>query len=177
MDPNEQTAKKVLGTLKEVEPSAFFAARVVSRTETQTETLGSQNSQLYFWKWLAAVSFSAALALAIFVQMRPTADTLVAFQPYVIHMDLNEIDMEQAASVEIELPEGVHFVSKNEEIKSAHRLELPLSSLQPGRSRLPFVVLSERTGKMPLQIHIYNADAKLVQSKTMMLTFAQERRG
>lgn len=173
MDSNELKIKEILGRLKPVEPSPFFASRVVARAQDSEKSL----SQLRFWKWFGTASFTVALAMAVFVKTRPQVDALVAFKPYVIHMDLNEIDMKQAASVEVELPEGVHFVSKNEEIQAAHKLQLPLSAMQPGRSRLPFVVLSERVGQLPLQIHIYNADDKLVQSKTMMLTFSQDRRG
>lgn len=164
----ERQVKAIFGGVKPVAPSSFFSARVVARFQARK----ADRKEAGFWRWIAAGSLTAALALTLYVRFQPKNENhLVAFEPYVIHVNLDEIDTQIAASAEVELPEGVSFVSKNEEIKTLRSLRLPISGAKEGRSRLPFVVQSDRAGTLPLQVRIYDADDELIETKTMALEF------
>jgi hypothetical protein len=99
-------------------------------------------------------------------------EALFAYQPYVIHVSLDEDEVKLAASAEVELPPGVTFVSKSAEIQALRSLKLPVEA-QEGRSRLPFVVKSDRAGTLPLKFRIYDSNDKLLQTKTLTLHFVR----
>lgn len=169
MDTNqfETESKAVFARLPKLEPSPYLAGRIlaVSREHQRTRT------QLRWWRLVATVSVTAMICLAIGLRVQKKETTLLAFQPYVIHVTLDEAEVKLAASAEIELPEGVHFVSKDEEIKNLRRLKLPVGEMGEGRSRLPFVVSSDREGSMPLQVRIFNSQDQVIQTKTLTLHF------
>lgn len=146
-----------------MEPSPYFAARVAAQTGAV------KSKELIFMRWIAAVSFSAVVALVAYIQLSPKPDVLFTYQPYVIQVDFNADEIKLADSAEVELPEGVRFESKNESVKALRSLRLPLTNVKDGK--LPFVVVSEREGQIPLRILMYNSDNQLVQTKTLTLNF------
>lgn len=171
----ETESKAIFSRVEMVVPPPFLAGRTLARALESKRT----SKEVLVWRWVASLSFFALVGWITFTQFQPSKsnEALFAYQPYVIHVDLNENDLKFAQSAEVELPEGVNFVSKDEVVKSMRKLKLPISASQAGRSRLPFVVLADRTGKLPLQVHIYDSDDRLIETKTLTLTFAEGKKG
>jgi hypothetical protein len=169
----EKQSRELFRSLKPVEPPPYFAARVVARTHEQRQS----RKQILFWRWIATFSFAAVVGLTVYMQTRQVAEPLIAFKPYVIHVDLDQSEILLAASAELELPDGVSFVAKDEEIKALRNLRLPIQPAQKGRNRLPFVIVSERTGKLPLRVRLYDENNNLIQTKTMDLMFITGEKG
>lgn len=162
-DQFESQSKAIFKSLPDVEASPFFAAKVVAHSGV------GRSRELVVMRWLAAVSFTAVVALVSYIQLQPKPDVLFTYQPYVIQVDFNPEEVLLVDSAEVELPEGVSFVSKNEAIKAMRSLRLPLTNIKDGK--LPFVVVSQRSGRLPLMIRMYNENDELVQTKTMTLEF------
>lgn len=162
-DQFETQSKAIFKSLPQAEPSPFFAARVAARSGI------GRSRELMLMRWIAAVSFTAVVALVFFIQLQPKPDVLFTYQPYVIQVDFNPEEIKLVESAEVELPEGVSFVSKNEVVKSLRSLRLPVANVKDGK--LPFVVVSERSGSVPLIVRMYNASDELVQTKTLTLQF------
>lgn len=150
-----------------MEPSPYFAARVAARSKA------GASRELVIWRWVAALSVAAVVALTSYIQLQPKHDLLYTYEPYVIQVDFNESELKLADSAEIELPDGVSFVSKNEAVKSMRSLRLPVSARKDGK--LPFVLVSERSGMLPVQVRMYGANDELIATKTLTLRF--ERKG
>ena len=165
-DQFETKSKAIFSRLPQAEPSAFFAARVSARATKGT------SREVWLWRWVAAVSLAAVIGLTSYIQLQPKQDLLFTYEPYVIQVDFNESEILLVDSAEIELPEGVTFVSKNQAVKNMKSLRLPLSARS--RGRLPFVVISERAGDIPLQVKMYNADDELIHTKTLTLHFEKK---
>lgn len=162
-DQFESKSKAAFKSLPDVEPSPYFAARVAAKSGI------GRSRELVVMRWLAAISFTAVIALVSYIQLQPKPDVLFTYQPYVIQVDFNPEEILLVESAEVELPDGVRFVSKNEAVKSMRSLRLPLSGVKNGK--LPFVVVSERSGRIPLMIRMYDENDVLVQTKTMTLEF------
>ncbi len=165
-DQFEAKSKAIFSKLPQAEPSAFFAARVAARAVKGT------SREVWIWRWIAALSVAAVVGLTSYIQLQPKQDLLFTYEPYVIQVDFNESEILLVDSAEIELPEGVAFVSKNEAVKSLKTLRLPVTDRAKGR--LPFVVVSERAGAIPLQVKMYNANNELIQTKTLTLHFGKK---
>ncbi len=166
-DQFENQTKAIFKALPDIEPSPFFAARVAAKIGA------GRPKELILMRWVAAVSFTAVVALVSFIQFQPKQDVLFTYQPYVIQVDFNAEEIKLVESAEVELPEGVSFVSKNEAVKSLRSLRLPVANVKNGK--LPFVVVSMRSGNVPLQIRMYNSNDELVQTKTLTLQFGGEQ--
>jgi hypothetical protein len=159
--------------LKPVQPSPYFAARVAANLKSRKQA----TRQLRLWKWLSALSFTAVIGLVIMLTSRPKPDVLFAYQPYVIQVKLDESDIQLASRAEVELPEGVNFVSRNQVVRSLRSLSLPLHSKRTGIHKLPFVILSTKAGSFAVRIRLYDSSKHLIDTKTMNLRFAGERKG
>lgn len=172
----EKQSKTVFQGLPQVEPSPFFAARVVARTQ---ESSGLRKEVL-FWRWVGALSVTAMICLTVYTNFAKnkveSSAALLAFKPYVINVDLDQSEILTAATAELILPEGLEFYSKNQDVKSLRSLRLPMPSKQQG-GRLPFVVVSSRSGSMPLKIHFYDQDGQLIQTKMMNVEFVEGQHG
>lgn len=167
----ETESKAIFSRVEKAVPPPFLAGRVLARALERKRT----SLEVVVLRWVAGLSFVAVLGLVTHLQMNKSAgkEILFASQPYVIHVDLNDAELKLAQSAEVELPEGVSFVSKNKVVKELRRLKLPVSQVKEGRSRLPFVVLSDREGTMPLQVRIYDENDELIQTRTLTLHFAK----
>jgi hypothetical protein len=169
LDPNqfETQSKAIFKRLEAVEAPPYLARRVVAKAQERKRGF----REIHVWRWVAALSFTAAIALTVVLNQRPKEEQLFALKPYVIHVNLEQADMQLADSAEVELPDGVTFVSKNEEIKTARKLRLPVTQQSKDHSRLPFVVLSEHAGTVAVTVRIFDANDQLIRTKTLNLNF------
>lgn len=167
MDQFETQSKGIFKALPEVEPAPFFASRVLARLESP------KSREVLIWRWVGALSLMVVLAMFIYIQKRPSSEVLFTYQPYVIQVDFNDKELALVATAEVELPEGVYFVSKNQVVRTAQRLRLPVTKLKQGR--LPFVVVAEQSGSKTVQVRIYGTDEKLLNVKTVNIQFNEQR--
>lgn len=165
-DDFDNQSKAIFAQLPEAKPSPYFAARVAARAKT------SPNRELTLWRWVAALSITVVIALGSYIQFKPQQDLLYTYEPYVIQVDFNAAELKLAESAEIELPDGVSFVSKNDAIKALRSMRLKVNGRKDGK--LPFVLVSEREGSLALRVRMYNAEDELVQTKTLTLNFGKK---
>lgn len=171
----EQRLNLVFSRLKEVhlEAPLYLKTRVLAHLETDAKQIKS----LFFWKVLSLSSL-ASLALVIFfgislLKKNNSADVF-AKQAYVIHVDFNQMDQQQVAEAEIELPEDVRFVSSNKDVQRERRLKLPVSVKNLGRGKLPFVVTSDFSGEKAIKVRLLNEKDELVREQILRVKFAKE---
>ena len=172
MDPQEleRDAKAIFARLPAVEAPPFLAGRVLALTLEGRRG----RKEVLLWRWVAALSCTAMLAYFVVLHAPTSRESLLADTSYVIHLNLDDAEMRLASSAEVELPDGVEFVSSDAAVRGLRRLRLPVDAADVGRNRLPFVVMSNRAGTLPLQVRIYNANDELIQTKILTLHF--ERR-
>lgn len=154
-----------------LEPSTFMKTRVLAHWRESRANRG-----LRFWKLLSGISLAGVLVLGFtsyrLLQQKPSDG--ITQQAYVIHIDFNQSDKEMVALAEVELPENVHFVSGNKEIREERKLTLPVSVKALGRGKLPFVVSSENSGEKSIRVRLLNEKNELVREQMLKLTFAKQ---
>lgn len=165
IDSNEAKSKEIFSRIPATDPSAYFAARVAARASEKPAR------EVVLWRWIAACSMAAVVALVTYIQFQPKQDVLYTYEPYVIQVDFTEQEIKLVESAEINLPEGVSFVSKNHAVKELRSLKLPVDAKS---GRLPFVVVSELAGSVPLEIRMYNSQDQLIDTKTLTLHFGRK---
>lgn len=165
-DSFETQSKAIFSRLPQVEPSPYLAGRVVAH-------LGKKPSrEVWILRWVAALSVAAVIGLTTYIQIKPSQDLLFTYEPYVIQVDFNSQELKMVQSAEITLPDGVSFVSKNEAVKSLRSMRLPVSGRKDGK--LPFVLVSERSGELPVEVRMYGENDELIQTKTLTLHFGKK---
>lgn len=166
----------------ELEPSPFMKSRILARLE-EKKSVGWREAWSNAWVW-RAVSAVAITACAVLIITR-TQDTtnsnqgqVYALQPYVIHLDLGGEGLRDAQIAEVELPDGVKFVSKaHPEISELRKLQLPVPDSSTGRSRLPFVVRADRVGVQDLKLKILNEKNEVIEERVLSVNFADTTKG
>lgn len=134
--------------------------------------------EVWIWRWLALTSTALCAAVIWWhtaLEKRNSAALADAFtvqQNYVIQIDLGGERLKDARLAEVELPDGVHFVSKSHpEVAELREMRLPISEAQMERSRLPFVVSSELSGRKELKLRILDDQGTVIQEKILSVNF------
>lgn len=181
MDPIqlETKARRAFEPLREasIEAPPFMKARIMARLNDQHRL----SREVRIWRWIAGLAVTASCAVLVSVQAglwKSSAPTdtasYYALQPYVIHVDLSGDKLSGAKLAEVELPEGVHFVSKaHPEIAELRKMRLAVPEGSEGRSRLPFVVSSDKPGLAELKVKIYDETDHLIHERTLSVKFAK----
>jgi len=182
VDPNqlETKVKRAFAPLQEasIEAPPFMKARIMARMSDQRRL----SREVRIWRWIAGLAVTAACAVLVSVQAGlwnsstapAEAASYFAMQPYVIHVDLSGDKLSGAKLAEVELPEGVHFVSKaHPEVEKLRKMRLAVPDGIEGRSRLPFVVSSEKPGLAELKLKIFDESDHLIHERVLSVKFAQ----
>lgn len=164
-DQNETKSREIFRQVGDLQPSAFFAARVSTKAMQPSR-------EVWFLRLVSALSVAAVIGLSSYIYLQSQKDVLVTYEPYVIQVDFNSRELKMAASAEVSLPDGIRFASRNEKIQSLRSLRLPVS--QDKQGRLPFVVVSERDGHFPLEVKMYDGNDQLIGTKTITLHFEKK---
>ncbi len=154
-----------------VELSPYLKTRVLAHWREKRAPKG-----LLFWQWLSGVSLAGVLALSFvsYQLLRQKKSDGLTQQAYVIHIDFNQSDRDLVAQAEVALPEHVHFVSSNKEIREERKLTLPVSVKALGRGKLPFVVSSDISGEKSIRVRLLNEKNEVVREQVLKLTFAKQ---
>lgn len=171
--PDEKALQELFARVQKapMEPSPYLKTRVLAYWREKHAPKG-----LLFWKLLSGISLAGFLALSFVsyqLLQQKKSDGLTQ-QAYVIHIDFNQSDKEMVAQAEVELPEHVHFVSSNKEIREERKLTLPVSVKALGRGKLPFVVSSDISGEKSIRVRLLNEKNEVVREQVLKLTFAKQ---
>lgn len=175
MDSNqyETQSKDAFRRLREteLEPSPFMQTRIMARLKDH----GGARREIVFWRWLSGLTMAACAVLAwVHFSAAPGIDgsKAIAMQPYVIHVDFGDTRPTGATIAEIELPEGVEFVSKaHPEVAKMRSMRMELPEQVEGRSRMPFVVSAAKSGRQDLKLRILNEKDEVIQERIVSVTF------
>lgn len=166
-----------IASLREIElnPSAHMKNRILARLH-HAPVRNRVNPEVLFWRWIAGFATAACALMAWMHFLKPVAPSaLLAMQPYVIHLDLGGARLAGATSAEVELPNGVRFVSKaHPEVTELRSLRLDLPEEIAGRSRLPFVVQADRPGTQQLKLRIWDQNMNLLQERIVSVKFTDQ---
>jgi hypothetical protein len=155
----------------DIQAPLYMKTRVLARVNERR-----QNRTLLFWKLLSAGSLMSVVILGFLSFSLYHKENLdgVTQQAYVIHIEFNESDKAMVAEAEIELPQDVHFVSKNKTIAQERKLRLPVEVRALGRGKLPFVVASDSSGEKAIKVRLLNEKDELVREQVLKLKFAKQ---
>jgi hypothetical protein len=154
-----------------IEASQFMKTRVLAQLRQERQF----KRKLFMWQFVTAGSL-AALVATFFIgfkmisQIKADAFTREA---YVIHVDFTQNDRQQVAAAEVELPQGVHFVSKSG-VASLHKLRLPVDVKAAGRGKLPFVVSADDPGEKRIVVRLLNRDDQVIREQIFNYRFAKQ---
>lgn len=155
----------------ELGPSPYLKTRVLARMSEPAQ------KGFNFWKALSFASLAAVFILGFvslqLLRQQRKSDGITQ-QAYVIHIDFNQSDKNMVAQAEVELPEHVHFVSSNKDIRDERTLTLPVDVKVLGRGKLPFVVASDVSGEKSIRVRLLNEKNELVREQVLKLTFAKQ---
>jgi len=183
LDPKvlEAQMAKIFAPLKQAELEAppFMRTRVMSRLRVPKVI----SKEVWVWRIVAGFATSACAVLLVMRVLAPLQTVTsngaqhFAMQPYVIHVDLDGDNLPGSRVAEVELPEGVHFVSKSHpEIAQVRKMRLNIPKAISGRSRLPFVVSSAKPGLAELKLKILDEKDLVVHERVLSIKFAQVKK-
>ena len=157
-----------------VEASPFLKTRVMARIRE------NETAKREVWVWRALTATSMALCVSVVWWHMDTqkknsallADAFNTQQNYVIQIDLGGDRLKDARVAEVDLPDGVRFVSKTRpEVSELRNMRLPITEVDTQRSRLPFVVSSETSGRKELKLRILDEEGSVIQERVLSVNF------
>lgn len=156
-----------------IEAPPFMKTRIMTRLEDRKSV-----REIWIWRFIAGIAVAACAVLLVTRTSLPTqlagdGSQHYAMQPYVIHVELEGDKLPGARVAEVELPAGVHFVSKSHpEVAELRKMRLTVPQATGGRSRLPFVVSSEKPGLAELKLKIFDEKDAVVHERVLSVKFA-----
>lgn len=170
----ENQVRDILKQAKDLKtgPSPFLATRVLAELKERR-----LNRRLRFWKIFGVVSPAMSLALLLLVWAQLDSQVTMydakVGSPYVVRIEMAELDPRKIAQAEIILPEGVHFFSeKYPEIREKRQLSLQWNG-QFEQAHFPFVITGKRDGTKKVKVRFYGEDRKLIMEKDLNIRFRQ----
>jgi hypothetical protein len=152
----------------DLQPSPYMKTRILAELRDRK----SRTSRVSLWKRVAA-SATAMMAIALIWMStsKSTAFEAVVNQPYVVKVEMAELQTELIAGAEIALPDGVTFFSENyPELKEKRNLELAWNG-NLKQSVLPFVINGGRKGLKEVKVRFFGADRKVVAERVLKIDF------
>ncbi len=176
----EQTSKDLMRPAAKLAVSAppFLAQRILAQLETNKQ----QRKQVTWWRWAALLSpaVSLVLVLGLLNFNLSTQDplsheeanfTALTDRAYAVRVELEEVETIGAQRVQILLPEGVAFFSRDyPELAEKNSLELELDP-SLNLEALPFVISSSHEGIKRVLIRFFDSDSNLVDEKSVSIHF------
>jgi hypothetical protein len=157
-----------LKNLKGPKPDPYFAARVLAHHNSQ-----KQSRMLLIWKSIAGFSvvLGCFLSFYFYNQGHATLDYRKALVGKAMILQLDSLPIEDNISyVSLEIDEGMSFQLSNQEASSKKEITLAIESASETK-RLPFVFVSNESGKKKVSIKYLDSDFNLVKSEDYFLEF------
>jgi len=152
----------------DLQPSPYMKTRILAELRERN----SRKSAATLWKRVAAGCFTFGLGALIWIStMKSTAFEAVVNQPYVVRVEMAELQTELIAGAEIALPDGVTFFSENyPELKEKRTLELAWNG-QLKTPVLPFVINGGHKGVKEVKVRFFGSDKKVIAEKILKIDF------
>ncbi len=173
-DPNHNQApaeiKTVFNGLRQLphEAEPYLETRVLAQLRERRK----HGNSLVWWKRLAiGTSAFSALAVALLVVWFVRGTTYEAFvdQPFVVRIELKDLNQEKIAKARIELPPGVRFdIEQYPELKDAKTLTLHWTK-QDSTGVFPFVLSATEAGLKTVKVKFFNAKDDVVAERVFNL--------
>jgi hypothetical protein len=165
----------------ELEVPPYVVTRAMARfRERRSER------RLRFWKWLAilgpvtAASAAAVILLAILPagQLRPIEPSYAALagQDVTLRIDIAASERGRLTYAEVELPNGVQFVSeRHPEIREQRRLKFAVSDsfFVSNPASIPFVIHSKSAGLKEVRVRFLDQDQVTVKERVLRIRFKE----
>jgi hypothetical protein len=162
--------KQVFEGLRQLphEADPYLETRVLAQLRERRK----QGSSLIWWKRLAiGTSSFSALAVALLVVWFVRGTTYEAFvdQPFVVRIELKDLNQDKIAKARIELPAGVHFdIEQYPELKDQKTLTLHWTK-QDASSVFPFVLSATEAGVKTVKVKFFNDRDDVVAERVFNL--------
>ncbi|MEQ1877154.1 MAG: hypothetical protein ABL958_10940 [Bdellovibrionia bacterium] len=152
----------------DLQPSPYMKTRILAELRDRK----SRTQSVSLWKRVAvACSAMAAVALIWTSMSKSTAFEAVVNQPYVVKVEMAELQKELIATAEIALPDGVTFYSENyPELREKRNLELAWNG-DLKQAVLPFVINGGHKGLKEVKVRFFSADKKVVAERVLKIDF------
>lgn len=154
-----------------IEAPQFMKTRVLAQLRQERQF----KRKLFIWKFVTAGSLAVLVATFLigFKMISQIKADAFTRQAYVIHVDFTQNDRQEVAAAEVELPQGVHFVSKSN-VGSMHKLRLPVDVKTAGPGKLPFVVSADDPGEKKIIVRLLNHDDRVIREQVLNYRFAKQ---
>jgi hypothetical protein len=151
-----------------MEPSPYLRTRVLAELRERN----SRHKAVYLWKRVAAGCFGLAMAAVIWTSLsRTPAFEAVVHQPYVVRVEMAELQTEVIAGAEISLPDGVYFYSEAfPDLKEKRVLDLAWNASLK-KPVLPFVINGDHKGLKEVKVKFFDKERKVVAERTLRIEF------
>jgi hypothetical protein len=173
-DNQQDNAKRVVegafnkARQMDLQPSPYMKTRIMAELRERN----SRKHTVSLWKRVAAGGFAFGLGMLIWTStLKSTAFEAVVNQPYVVRVEIAELQTELIAGAEIALPDGVFFYSENyPELKEKRNLELAWNG-NLKQSVLPFVINGDHKGLKEVKVRFFNSDKKVIAERILKIDF------
>jgi hypothetical protein len=151
-----------------MEPSPYLRTRILAELRERN----SRKSTINLWRWVASGCFTMAMGLLIWTSvMKHPAFEAAVHQPYVVRVEMAELQTELIAGAEISLPDGVYFYSEAiPDLKEKRVLDLAWNA-RLNKPVLPFVIKGEGKGFRQVKVKFFNSAREVVAERTLTIEF------
>jgi hypothetical protein len=172
-DENKRLVDLVFNEARQMDlhPSPYMKTRILAELRDRK----SRKQSVNLWKRVAAGCFAMALGLLIWTStMKSTAFEAVVNQPYVVRVEMAELQTELIAGAEIELPDGVYFYSEAyPELKEKRNLDLAWNG-NLNKPVLPFVINGEHKGIKEVKVKFFDRERKVIAERALKIAFSDK---
>jgi hypothetical protein len=126
-----------------------------------------------FWKWLALVSTACSLVLITrnYYLSQGFVYSAAVNQAIAVRVEIEDLKHFDIAHAEIELPDGVHFYSKQHPEVFSEKSVTVAWNQGSGRTRFPIVIKSDISGKKTVRVSFFDSNDKLVATRDVEIRF------
>lgn len=168
-EKHERASDAILQLRKlSVDPPPYLKARVLS----ELSLLKSHKRGVRLWQWLAGASSAlGAIAVVWLTLARTPVFMAVTDRPFVVKIEMEELETFRVASAEIVLPDGIHFYSQSfPELGQKRSLSVAWSA-EASKGQLPFVIQGEQAGNKVVLVKFYDRDHNQVGERKLEIKF------
>ncbi|PWU17980.1 MAG: hypothetical protein C5B49_07945 [Bdellovibrio sp.] len=170
-DRIEAKSKSIFRTgSRGLEASPFLSRRIANEVASRIEW----KRKVRWWQGWAIGGSGLGLGLASFCAWLFLFSAFSAHvgQPTLVEVGLRNIEVADVARVEIELPEGVTFVStRYPEIDGTSTVSIPVED-KAALASFPFVVRSAESGLKRVRVMVFDRGGKIVEEKILKIRFS-----
>ena len=147
-----------------LKPDPYLTTRVMARRRERSDRASVPG----FWKWLGiggtALSASLAVMFALILLRAPRYEAFVD-RPFVVKLEVIDLEATAIARAEIRLPDGVYFdIEQFPELRQRRNLTLAWHN-RDQKEFVPFVLNSTEEGTKTITVDFYDDNGRLVGTK------------